>query len=33
VVEVNPNRTPLSAFADYVLRGAAGVVLPQLVAD
>jgi len=33
VVEVNPNPTPLSAFADYVLRGAAGVVLPQLLAD
>ncbi|HEX7271873.1 MAG TPA: NAD-dependent deacylase [Casimicrobiaceae bacterium] len=33
VVEVNPNPTPLSAFADYVLRGAAGVVLPQFVAD
>ena len=33
VVEVNPNPTPLSAFADYVLRGTAGVVLPRLLAD
>jgi NAD-dependent deacetylase len=28
VVEVNPNETPLSADAGYVLRGPAGVVLP-----
>jgi len=31
VVEVNPNETPLSAAADHVLRGPAGVVLPALV--
>jgi NAD-dependent deacetylase len=31
VVEVNPSATALSATADYVLRGAAGVVLPALV--
>ncbi|HEV2977300.1 MAG TPA: NAD-dependent deacylase [Casimicrobiaceae bacterium] len=32
VVEVNPNPTTLSATADYVLRGAAGTVLPALLA-
>ncbi len=32
VVEVNPNETPLSTYADDVLRGPAGVVLPALVA-
>jgi NAD-dependent deacetylase len=32
VVEINPNPTPLSATANHVLRGAAGVVLPALVA-
>ena len=32
VVEINPNTTALSAAADHVLRGAAGVVLPALVA-
>jgi len=32
VIEVNPNETPLSADAGYVLRGPAGVVLPALVA-
>ncbi|WP_119067851.1 SIR2 family NAD-dependent protein deacylase [Rubrobacter indicoceani] len=32
VVEVNPERTPLSGEADFVLRGAAGRVLPDLVA-
>ncbi|HEX8013510.1 MAG TPA: NAD-dependent deacylase [Casimicrobiaceae bacterium] len=32
VVEVNPNETPLSATADYVLRGASGMVLPALLA-
>jgi len=31
VVEINPNETPLSARADYVLRGASGIVLPRLV--
>lgn len=32
VVEINPNATPLSATADHVLRGAAGMVLPALLA-
>jgi NAD-dependent deacetylase len=32
VVEINPNETRLSERVDYVLRGAAGVVLPALVA-
>jgi len=32
VVEINPNPTPLSDVADYVLRGPAGVMLPALVA-
>ena len=32
VVEINPNATPLSASADFVLRGPAGTVLPALVA-
>jgi NAD-dependent deacetylase len=31
VVEVNPDRTPLSASADFSLRGRAGEVLPELV--
>jgi NAD-dependent deacetylase len=31
VVEVNPQETALSAAADYVVRGPAGVVLPSLV--
>ena len=31
VVEVNPEGTPLSASADYSLRGRAGEVLPELV--
>jgi NAD-dependent deacetylase len=31
VVEINPESTPLSANADFVLRGRAGVVLPALV--
>lgn len=30
-VEINPEETPLSALADYVLRGPAGSVLPELV--
>ena len=29
-VEVNPDRTPLSTHASFPLRGAAGVVLPEL---
>ncbi len=33
VVEINPHVTALSATADYVLRGAAGVVLPALLAS
>ena len=32
VVEINPEATPLSAIADFALRGAAGIVLPALVA-
>jgi len=31
VIEINPGETPLSSRADYVLRGASGVVLPFLV--
>lgn len=31
LVEINPHATPLTAFADFVLRGPAGVVLPALV--
>lgn len=31
LVEVNPAETPLSAYATYTLRGAAGAVLPALV--
>jgi NAD-dependent deacetylase len=31
VIEVNPERTPLSARATIVLAGAAGEVLPRLV--
>ena len=31
VVEINPEATPLTERADYVLQGAAGVVLPKLV--
>lgn len=30
LVEVNPTETPLSAYADHVLRGRAGEVLPGL---
>jgi NAD-dependent deacetylase len=32
VVEINPDSTPLTSQATYALQGAAGVVLPQLVA-
>jgi NAD-dependent deacetylase len=32
IVEINPNPTPLSEAADYVLRAPAAVVLPALVA-
>jgi NAD-dependent deacetylase len=31
VVEINPNPTPLSPIADYVLRGSAGTLLSALV--
>ena len=31
VIEVNPERTPLTARATIVLAGAAGVVLPRLL--
>jgi NAD-dependent deacetylase len=31
VVEINPERTPLSARADFVLHGPAGAMLPALV--
>jgi NAD-dependent deacetylase len=31
VVEINPDRTPLSELADFSLRGKAGEVLPELV--
>jgi NAD-dependent deacetylase len=31
IVEINPNATALSSHANYVLRGASGVVVPQLV--
>lgn len=31
VVEINPEQTPLSGAADYVLTGAAGSTLPKLV--
>ena len=31
VVEINPDATPLTGKADYVLTGAAGVVLPELL--
>lgn len=33
LVEVNPAETPLSATADAVLRGKAGLVLPQLLIE
>jgi NAD-dependent deacetylase len=32
VIEVNPERTPLTGHATFVLQGAAGTVLPMLVA-
>jgi NAD-dependent deacetylase len=31
VIEINPDATPLSAIADYAVRGAAGHILPLLV--
>lgn len=33
VIEINPQPTPLTARAHFVLTGAAGVVLPQLLAE
>ncbi len=33
VIEINPNETPLSPYANFVLRGPGGVVLPSLVAQ
>jgi NAD-dependent protein deacetylase/lipoamidase len=33
VIEINPNPTALSSTADHVLRGAAGVLLPALLAS
>lgn len=32
IIEINPNPTPLSDAADYVLRAPAGIALPALVA-
>jgi len=32
VIEINPDRTPLSTQADYTLQGLAGTVLPALLA-
>ena len=31
IVEINPNATPLSDDADYVLRGPAAAILPALL--
>jgi NAD-dependent deacetylase len=33
VIEVNPDQTPLTAYADYHLAGPSGEVLPKLVAQ
>jgi NAD-dependent deacetylase len=33
LVEINPDRTPVTAHADYVLQGPSGVILPELVAQ
>ena len=33
VLEINPEPTPFSEKADFVLRGAAGTVLPALLAS
>lgn len=32
VVEINPERSPLAGHADFVLTGAAGTIVPELVA-
>jgi NAD-dependent deacetylase len=31
IVEINPNASPLSGDADYVLRGPAAAILPALL--
>ena len=31
VIEINPNRTPLTAEATYMLQGPSGEVLPDLI--
>ena len=33
LVEINPNETPLTPYADYSLRGPAGGVLPELLRE
>jgi NAD-dependent deacetylase len=33
LVELNPNPTPMTDIADFVLSGPAGIILPQLVAQ
>ena len=33
VVEINPEPTPLTDQADFVVAGAAGVVLPELLTE
>lgn len=33
LVEINPERTPLTSRADFVLQGPAGLVLPALLSD
>ena len=33
LVEINPSGTPLNRWADYALRGPAGVVLPGLLRE
>jgi NAD-dependent deacetylase len=33
LVEINPNETPLTPYADYSLRGPAGEVLPELLRE
>ena len=33
LVEINPDHTPVTSHADYVLQGPSGVILPELVAQ
>jgi NAD-dependent deacetylase len=33
LIEINPNQTPLTAFADFILTGLAGTILPDLVSQ